>query len=235
MYKLNKVFFHLVISAFVVLLFGSCTDPIGYPAKLRVHYDDDYSELLRNDAYSKEVSVTGIQIFKEKVSCGYAVIEMLAKWQNKPITEDTLSSGDCDIITTAIGSGFLREMHDQFPEWETTRCVNITNTELLKKIYTSLDNGFPVPIEFPSRNTPSEWVLHYGLVTLMDLGKNKVVVQNPHGGYEEIYTVDGFIRTARYESYRDMEWYFKAGFNMGIFNKNTIYIMRNKWEVRNAE
>jgi hypothetical protein len=118
-------------------------------------------------------------------------------------------------------------MNRQFPEWETTRYVNITNKELLKNIHTSLKNGFPVPIEFAAKNTSSEWTLHFGIVTAMNLANNQIIVQNPYG-YEETYTVDSFIHATRYECYENMEWYFKIGFNMGLFHKNTIYIISNK-------
>jgi hypothetical protein len=217
----------IIISAFVVLGFLACSDPLNFPASLRAYCDDDYSGVLKDSNYSQKVSVTGIQIIKQEVSCGYAIIEMLAKWKGKPITEKTLLSQNGGEISTSMGSGFLKEMNRQFPEWETTRYVNIPNTELLKNIYTSLKNGFPVPIEFAAKNTSSEWTLHFAIVSAMDLGNNQIIVQNPYG-YEETYNVQNFIRAIRYECYENMEWYFKAGFNMGLFNKNTIYIISNK-------
>jgi hypothetical protein len=59
------------------------------------------------------------------------------------------------------------------------------------------------------------------------LGNNEIVALNPYG-YEETYTVQGFLAAARYETYENMEWYFKIGFAMGIFNKNTSYSIANK-------
>ncbi|MDR1277482.1 MAG: hypothetical protein LBK02_01890 [Treponema sp.] len=217
----------LTISIFVLLTFLACSDPIGFPADFRVYYNDDYSGLLRDSTYSQAVSVNGIQAIKQEISCGYAVIEMLAKWKGKPITEHSLSLQNNGKISTSMGSGFLKEMNRQFPEWETTRYVNITNGELLQNIHTSLKNGFPAPIEFAAKNTSSEWTLHFAIVTSMDLRNNQIIVQNPYG-YEETYTVQNFIRATRYESYENMEWYFKTGFNMGLFNKNTLYIIANK-------
>jgi hypothetical protein len=126
-----------------------------------------------------------------------------------------------------MGSGFLKEMARQFPEWNITRCVNIPNTDLLEKIYMSLNNGFPVPIEFAAKNSSSQWTLHFGIVTAIDLFNNNIAVLNPYG-YEETYSIQDFISATRYESYKDMEWYFKIGFNMGLFHKNTIYIIENK-------
>jgi len=216
-----------VFLIFILSIFIACSDPVGFPAEFRVYSNDDYSGLFQDSNYSQAVSVTGIQAIKQEISCGYAVIEMLAKWKGKPITEKTLLSQNDDKITTSMGSGFLKEINKQFPEWETTRYVNIPNTVLLKNIHTSLKNGFPVPIEFAAKNASSEWTLHFAIVSAMDLGNNQITVQNPYG-YEETYTARDFIQSTRYESYEDMEWYFKTGFNMGLFNKNTIYIITNK-------
>jgi hypothetical protein len=76
---------------------------------------------------------------------------VLAEWKGKPITEHSLSSQNNGEISTSMGSGFLKEMNRQFPEWETTRYVNITNRELLQNIHASLKNGFPAPIEFAAK------------------------------------------------------------------------------------
>ena len=142
---------------FVGLTLVACSDPWGFPADFRVYSDDEYSGLLQDGNYSQAVSVTGIQAIKQEVTCGYAVIEMLAKWKGKSITEKTLLSQNNGKISTSMGSGFLKEMNRQ-----------------------------------------------------------------------ETYTVHDFIRATRYESYENMEWYFKIGFNMGLFHKNTIYIISNK-------
>jgi hypothetical protein len=221
----KKVIVILIISL-IISIFAACSDPVGFPADLRVYNNDDYSALLQKNAYPY-TEVTGVQVITQKISCGYACIEMLARWENKPITEESLLLQNDGTISTSMGSGFLDEMTRQFPEWNITRCVNIPNTDLLKSIYSSLENGFPVPIEFAAKNTSSGWTLHFGIVTGMDLNNNKIVVQNPYG-YEETYTIKDFIHATRYESYEDMEWYFKAGFNMGLFHKNTIYIITSR-------
>ncbi|GHV71763.1 hypothetical protein AGMMS49928_25110 [Spirochaetia bacterium] len=93
----------------------------------------------------------------------------------------------------------------------------------MKGIYASLGNGFPSPVEFATKNTSGEWTLHFGIVTAMDFSGNKIIVQNPYG-YEETYTIKDFIRATRYECYENMEWYFKAGFNMGLFHWMDICI-----------
>jgi hypothetical protein len=221
------LFLPLFPAVLACLIVFSCSDPIGYPKNIRAYYNDDYSEVLQDGNLLSNVNVPGIDVIKQKISCGYAIIEMLAKWKGKQITEETLSDQNNGEISTAMGSGFLNEMIRQFPEWKIIRCVNQTSTEVLKKIHDSLEKGFPVPVEFAAKDTSNNWTLHFGLVTAMNLGNNEIVVQNPYG-YEEIYTVQRFIAATRYEIYENMEWYFKIGFNMGIFNKNTFYIITDK-------
>jgi hypothetical protein len=142
---------------FAALITITCSDPAGFPVTFRGNYSDDYSHLLQNNTYPYK-EVIGIRVIKQNVTCGYACIEMLAAWKGKThITEGSLLVQNNGEISTSMGSGFLKEMTRQFPEWNITRCVNITNTELLGKIYASLDKGFPVPIEFAVKNTSAQW------------------------------------------------------------------------------
>lgn len=223
----NSKYIIVLFISCITTLFVGCTDPFGFPQSFRVYYSDDYSQLKADERYSEIVKVEGIQVIKQQVSCGYAVIEMLAKWKNKSINEQSLLSQNNGSVSTSVGSGFLNEMTKQFPEWKTIRCVNISNTELLMQIYSSLKSGFPVPIEFAAKNTDDKWTLHFALVDGVDFPNNQIFVLNPYG-YRETYTIDSFIKATRYECYENMEWYFTAGFNMGLFNKNTIYLLSSK-------
>jgi hypothetical protein len=111
--KKNIGFFIILFTSgfFAVLTLITCSDPIGFPAGFRTYYNDEYSELLNDSKYSQAVSVTGIHAIKQEISCGYAVIEMLAKWAGKPITEQLLSSQNNGEISTSMGSGFLKGMN----------------------------------------------------------------------------------------------------------------------------
>jgi hypothetical protein len=150
---------------------------------------------------------------------------MLSQWKGGSITEAALSDQNNGEISTSMGSGFLNEMIRQFPEWNIVRYVNQTNAEMLKNIHASLKADFPVPVEFAAKDASGNWTLHFGLVTAIN--DNNIVVQNPYG-YEETYTAQRFIGATRYEIYENMKWYFRIGFAMGLFNKNTFYIISNK-------
>jgi hypothetical protein len=207
-----------------VLLILACSDPLGYPKDIRVYYNDDYSGLSFSNVQITYPST--VPQITQTISCGYAIIEMLAKWQGDlTITEETLLNENDGAISTAMGSGFLNEMTRKFPAWRTVRHVNQTNTEMLNQIYASLGNGFPVPVEFAAQDPSGKWTLHFGLVDGMDSAKIHVV--NPYGpAHTRDYTIEEFVKATRYETYENMEWYFRAGFNMGIFNKNTFYTIR---------
>lgn len=192
--------------------------------------NDDYQALLEDTAYGAPVSVPGADFITQEISCGYAVIEMLGKWQNRDITEASLLEQNDGKISTAMGTGFLDEMTRQFPDWTTKRYENLTNSELLRVTYESLAAGMPVPIEFAAlrvTDEKTEWTLHFGLVTGMDLQNDQVVVQNPYG-YTSLYSVDDFLEATRYDSYEDMELFYRFGFAFGLFHKNTVYTMQDR-------
>ena len=84
----------------------------------------------------------------------------------------------------------------------------------------------PVPIEWAAKKD-GEWTLHYSLVTGMDIPNNTVTVANPYGYYESI-SLDEFLERTRFDAYEKMPVFLKAGFVFGIFEKNAIFIARDK-------
>jgi hypothetical protein len=103
----------------------------------------------------------------------------------------------------------------------------LKNTELLDRVYKSLENGIPVPFEFAALHSDGDtsvWTLHFAIIVALDIASNAITISNPYG-YMETYTLDDFLRATRYDAYEDMELYFKFGFAAGVFKKNTIYIL----------
>ncbi|HBU11511.1 MAG TPA: hypothetical protein DEB31_01895 [Clostridiales bacterium] len=186
--------------------------------------DDDYTAILTDAAYSQPVAVRGVTPIEQEISCGYAVIEMLASRAGKDVTEESLFAANGDKVTTAMGSGFERELAKQFPEYTVRRYENLSNSEVLEKIYVGLANGFPVPIEFAALYGGTEWTLHFALVTAMDLQNDSIEVVNPYG-YIEYYTVEELLAAMRYESYENMPFFLRLGFLAEIFTRNTLYTM----------
>jgi len=187
---------------------------------------DSIDDVYDDPKYEQKVSANGTSLVKQNESCGYAVIEMFAKWTgNNDITEKSLYDKYGKVVTST-GKKFEEEMNKQFPEYKTTMYKYLKNTELIDKVYTSLSNGIPVPVEWAAK-LEGEWTLHYSLVTAMDISNDKVTILNPYG-YEENISLDEFVDRTSFYSYSNMPIYLRLGFAFGIFEKNTIYIIEKR-------
>lgn len=226
--KNTKQILLLITLVVGLALLQGCSSPLrGFFSSVRVSVDDDYSHLFLDSEYSQKVEVSGIQVFTQQVSCGYAILQILAQWQGMNLTEDDLFKMNNNKVSTSIGNGFEQEITKQFPQWNVTRLVNCSNTALLEKVYNSLKQGFPVPFEWAAQDTLGNWTLHFSLITALDFKNDVVQIANPYGYMQEI-SIQELIKATRYESYENMEWYFETGFNVGLFNQNTIYLIQKK-------
>lgn len=146
--------------------------------------DNDFSAIYTNEKYSKVVNVDRIEVITQKISCGYAVIEMFSAWNGNDITENSLYYQYGKVVTST-GKSFCNEFNKQFPEYDTKIYKWLKNTELIDKVYESLQNGIPVPFEWAAKYK-NEWTLHYSLITGMDIPNDKVTVANPYGYIETL-------------------------------------------------
>lgn len=181
---------------------------------------DDYSSIYSNEKYKTPVFIDNINVIKQDVSCGYAVIEMFSAWGGQNITEESLYNAYGKVVTST-GQSFYDEMNKQFSTYNIKMYKYLTNTELIDKVYDSLSSGFPVPFEWAALYE-NECTLHYSLITGMDIPNDKVIVANPYGYYEEI-SINEFLERTSFEAYSDMPFYFRLAFAFGIFEKNTIF------------
>ena len=187
---------------------------------------NDYSSIYTDSKYQQSVLINNANYIKQDVSCGYAVIEMFAKWNgNNNLTEKTLYD-EYGKVVTSTGKSFEKEMNKQFPEYETTMYKYLSNTELIDKVYTSLSNGIPVPFEWAAK-LDGVWTLHYSLIVGMDIPNDTVTILNPYG-YEEKITIKELLDRTSCEAYENMPVFLKFGFAFGIFEKNTIFIVTRK-------
>ncbi len=187
---------------------------------------DDYSGIYSDPKYQNAVSVHDVALVKQDISCGYAVIEMYAKWsKNENITEESLYD-EYGGVVTSTGQSFETEMNKRFPEYKTTMYRYLKNTELIDATYTSLSNGVPVPFEWAAKYD-NEWTLHYSLITGMDISNDLVTILNPYG-YEEKTTISEFLDRTSFKAYENMPIFLELGFAFDIFEKNTIFIVEKK-------
>ncbi len=195
---------------------------------LQIHTDaisDDYSSVYNNEKYRQAVFIEDIDVIKQDISCGYAVLEMFASWDGQEITEESLYS-EYGRVVTSTRQAFCDEMNKQFGTYHTAMYEYLPNTELIDKIYDNLSRGIPVPIEWaaPYEN---EWTLHYSPVTGMDIPNDKIIVANPYGYYEELPVADFLDRTS-FKAYSDMPLYLRLAFAFGIFEKNTVFVLNKQ-------
>ena len=181
---------------------------------------DDYSSVFENEKYKTPVMIDGVNVIKQDVSCGYAVIEMFSSWSGHSVTEKSLYDQYGKVVTST-GNAFCKEMNKQFPEYTTTICKYLKNTELIDAVYESLSDGIPVPFEWAALYG-DEWTLHYSLIVGADIPADKITVANPYGYFEEITVAELLGRTS-FEAYEKMPLFLKLGFAFGIFEKNTVF------------
>ena len=183
---------------------------------------DDYSNIYSSEIYKESFLIDNVQVFEQNVSCGYAVIEMFAKWNNdQNITEKSLFDKYGKVVTST-GKSFEQEMNKEFPNYKTTMYKYLKSSELIDKVYISLSKGIPVPFEWAAKYK-GEWTLHYSLVIGIDIPNDKITIANPYGYIEEI-SIKEFINRTSFESFENMPAFLKLGFAFGIFEKNTIFI-----------
>ena len=181
---------------------------------------DDYSSVYENEKYRTPVMIDGVNVIKQDVSCGYAVLEMFSSWSGHSVTEKTLYDQYGKVVTST-GNAFCREMNKQFPEYTTTICKYLKNTELIDAVYENLSAGIPVPFEWAALYG-DDWTLHYSLIIGADIPADRITVANPYGYYEEL-TVAELLNRTSFEAYEKMPLFLRLGFAVGIFEKNTIF------------
>ena len=213
----------IILGVILLVLINVCVGAILINKDKTKKMLDDYSSIYTNDKYQDVVSVDNLNYIKQDVSCGYAVIEMFAKWRgNEEITEKYLYDKYGKVVTST-GKSFEEEMNKQFPEFKTTMDKNLKSSELIDKVYDSLLKGVPVPFECAAKYE-DKWTLHYSIVTAMDIPNDKITIMNPYG-YEENISIKEFIDRTSFEAYDHMPIIFKLGFAFNIFEKNTIFIV----------
>ena len=90
---------------------------------------DGHHALYEDEKYQTPVSIEGIEVITQDVSCGYAVIEMFSAWSGHDVTEESLYA-EYGKVTTSTGRAFCAEMNRQFPEYTTRMHRYLTDTEL---------------------------------------------------------------------------------------------------------
>ena len=180
-----------------------------------------YAYLKDDPVYNQKQEVTGVELVKQEISCGYATIEMMSTFYGCKISEKELSDKNNGNITTSSSDGFLKELRKSIPEQKFVKHSYLDNDVLLKEISIALSNNRPVALEWAAKYE-NEWTLHFSLITSIDIKNDNVTVYNPYGYIEDI-TVDEFISRSSFEAYKNIPLFLSFGFAFGAFEKNTIF------------
>ena len=88
-----KIIKRILVGFGIVLILIICT---AIYALLKIEHrtvqtQDDYSSIYTNPKYQNAILIKGLAPIRQNISCGYAVIEMFAKWdKNESLTEKSL-------------------------------------------------------------------------------------------------------------------------------------------------
>lgn len=180
----------------------------------------DYSYLKTDASYNDKLEITGVNLKKQDISCGYEVIEMMSEYYGNKVDEVELGKRNNGAITTQSSNGFLKEVNKSIPSQTFVKRSYLKNDELLKEIYESLKKDNPVAIEWAAKYEGS-WTLHFSLITGTDYQNDNITIYNPYGYIENI-NLNEFIDRASFKAYKN-KGFMNFGFAYGAFEKNTIF------------
>ena len=197
--KKKKIIFAIIYTSITAIALAVAI-PFTVLAVRTNQLNKDYSYLKEEIQYSSKVEVAGLNLVEQKITCGYASIEMLSDYYGNKVSEDDLSKKNNGAITTSSSDGFLKE------------------------IYNSLKNSHPVALEWAA-NYQDEWTLHFSVVSGLDFANDNVEVYNPYGYIENI-TLDEFLARTSFKAYKNIPFFLSFGFAYGAFEKNTIFFAK---------
>ena len=180
-----------------------------------------YAYLKDDPVYSEKKEVTGIELVKQEISCGYATIEMMSAFYGSKVSEKELSDKNNGAITTQTSDGFLNELKKTIPEQKFVKHSYLNNDILLKEIVIALSDNRPVALEWAAKYE-NEWTLHFSLISAIDIKNDNVTIYNPYGYIENI-TISEFVGRTSFEAYKNIPLFLNFGFAFGAFEKNTIF------------
>ena len=220
MRKNKKIILGIVIGLVTTLSLGVLI-PFMILGIRTVSIDKSYAYLKEDPIYNQKQEVTGVELVKQEISCGYATIEMMSTHYGNKISEKELSDKNNGSISTSSSDGFLKELKESIPSESFIKHSYLDNDVLLREISIALSDHRPVALEWAAKYE-GEWTLHFSLVTAIDMKSDNVTVYNPYGYIENI-TLDEFISRTSFKAYKNMPLFLNFGFAFGAFEKNTIF------------
>lgn len=220
MKKCKKIL--VILSCFVLAVVIIAITAIAIEERKTTNILNDYSNVYTEEKYMEPLRIDNVELIKQDVSCGYAVIEMFSNWAGGTITEESLYD-EYGKVVTSTGESFEKEMKKWFPEFKTTMYPYLSNTEMIDKVYDALKNGIPVPFQWAAKYD-DVWTLHYSLITAIDIPNDKITIFNPYG-YEENISLKEFVDRTSFKAFENMPIYLRLAFAFGVFERNTVFVV----------
>jgi hypothetical protein len=197
-----------------------------YQSAIDIIRNDSAQALTRMAKYNNPVEISELQQHRGRErSAGYGSIELLARYFG--LAETPVPDRD---IERRTNRQFLDELRRVFPEYIITRHSNLRNSELIDLIYDTLEAGNPVIIfhavqepETGNGEDDTQSEMRYSVAIGVDLHNNSILLSDPNGTILR-YTLNDFVRSARFEDY-EMTIYERIAFAFRIYSKNTIFVI----------
>lgn len=84
--KIFKRIIYVLIGIFVIILITMLIAMSNLKYKTSA-IQNDYSSIYTSNNYKQEIMLDNVEVITQDISCGYAVIEMFANWNNMDLTE----------------------------------------------------------------------------------------------------------------------------------------------------
>ncbi|MEJ6951562.1 C39 family peptidase [Natronospora cellulosivora (SeqCode)] len=188
---------------------------------------NDIVEVYKYEYVLETLIIEGTPTIRQEISCGYASIEWLTSFLGNTVSEEELYQIYEGGIVTSTSRGFEKELSKRLADsYSVRRISNVPDSEIIREIHNSLNNGLPVPFSFAAIddwNRPN-YTLHFSIVTGLDIENDQVLVSNVYG-YEEVYSLNDFLESLKFKNFRNMPFFIRGGIILGIFERNTVYII----------
>ena len=206
--------------------------------------NDAASALLRRAKFDEPVRVAALHSERQERHPGYASIELIAHFVGLDELPEPPRGKE-----RWTNVEFYAELNRVFPQYTVSRHSNLRNTDFVELIFDTLVAGdiaivfHAISTEVPrAENDVSsedeepvlEWAKRYSVVVGVDLHRDRITLNDPHGFVTRL-SLNDFIRATRFEDY-DHSLFEMIAFAFRVYQMNTVFIIeRSTDDAENVE
>lgn len=206
----------------IILLFRSKMDD----NRLR----DNFDNITNNSDYVEVLKLDNFPVCNQLYSwsCGPATISMVYTYLKVPknekqiLDENRLTNRNSGMFPTT----FEKYLRDSLQGYYVELRNDISDSEIIKTVYSQLKQEIPVPIYFSTVNNwdKPNYDTHYSALIGIDLKKGTITISNAYG-FEEEVNVNDFLASLKYDNYKNKPLAFWLATTVGVIKKNNIYVL----------